>query len=98
MIRYLTYSKVEITNVSESTGKDIPTIPLRALFEGRDNNLAHELTPNLRPLRAAFRKSDQISKLNTLATHFHTNNLVRKEELIPFLYIQRQTFAKREVC
>ena len=24
-----------------------------------------ELTPNLRPLRAAFRKSDQMSKLNT---------------------------------
>ena len=31
-----------MTNISESTGKDIPTIPLRALFEGRDNNLGHE--------------------------------------------------------
>ena len=37
-----------------------------------------------------------MSKLNTLATHFHTYNLVRKEELIPCLYSQRQTFAKRE--
>ena len=55
-----------------------------------------ELTPNLRPLRAAFRKSDQMSKLNTLATHFHTYNLVRKEELIPCLYSQRQTVAKSQ--
>ena len=37
-----------------------------------------------------------MSKLNTLAKHFHTYNLVRKEELIPCLYSQRQTFAKRE--
>jgi hypothetical protein len=96
MIRYLTYSKVEITNISESTGKDIPTIPLRALFEGRDNNLAHELTPNLRPLRAAFRKSDQISKQNTSATHFYTYNLPRNQNLIPSQHSQRQTFAKRE--
>jgi len=37
-----------------------------------------------------------MSKLNTLATHFHTYNLVRKEELIPCLYSQRQTVAKSQ--
>ena len=55
--------------------------------------------PNLSSLRAAFCESDQISKQNTLATHFYTYNLVRnytynlvrKEELIPFMYSQRQT-------
>jgi hypothetical protein len=31
-----------MTNIFESTGKDIPIIALRALFEGRDNNPAHE--------------------------------------------------------
>jgi hypothetical protein len=50
---------------------------LQFLFLDRDYALPRELTPNLRPLRAAFRKSDQISKQNTLATHFYTYNLPR---------------------
>jgi hypothetical protein len=41
-------------------------------------------------------ESDQISKQNTSATIFYKYNLVRKEELIPSLYSQRQTVAKRE--
>ena len=41
-------------------------------------------------------ESNQISKQNASAAHFYTYNLVRKEELIPSLYSQRQTFAKRE--
>ena len=51
--------------------------------------------PNLSPLRAAFCESDQISKQNSLATHFYTYNLVRNEELIPSMYSRKQTVAKR---
>ena len=53
-------------------------------------------TADLSPLQAAFCESGHISKLHTFATHFHTYTLGRKEELIPSVYSQRQTFAKRE--
>ena len=61
-----------MTNISESTWEDIPTkytIALRALFEGRDNNPAHEEFFN--SLISALKKKNQCWDRMSVHDSFH---------------------------